>query len=157
MSPYKTPPLRNLCLKLFQVYVPEWRPQQQCFFLSYSIIERKKKTLLSRPPLLNINIHVSNAEVGGNNGIAYCCNHAFVNFGFPLNKYSNKPLAIMNPVWGRDLRLEMWCWNMAKWMNFSCSQRWVVVKHHVEFPFKIFNKITSSVICLHVFMDSLAT
>ena len=26
---YKTLPLRNLCLKLCHVYVPEWRPQQQ--------------------------------------------------------------------------------------------------------------------------------
>ncbi len=25
---YKTPPLRNLCLKLCHVYVPEWRPRQ---------------------------------------------------------------------------------------------------------------------------------
>ncbi len=29
---YKTPPLRNLCLKLCHVYVPEWRPRQQLFF-----------------------------------------------------------------------------------------------------------------------------
>ncbi len=29
---YKTPPLRNLCLKLCHVYVPEWRPRQPLFF-----------------------------------------------------------------------------------------------------------------------------
>ncbi len=27
----KTPPLRNLCLELCHVYVPEWRPRQPCF------------------------------------------------------------------------------------------------------------------------------
>ncbi len=32
ISYYKTPPLRNLCLKLCHVYVPEWRPQQRLFF-----------------------------------------------------------------------------------------------------------------------------
>ncbi len=31
-SHYKTPPLRNLCLKLCHVYVPEWRPRQPLFF-----------------------------------------------------------------------------------------------------------------------------
>ncbi len=29
---YKTPPMRNLCLELCHVYVPEWRPRQECFF-----------------------------------------------------------------------------------------------------------------------------
>ncbi len=29
----KTPPLRNLCLESCHVYVPEWRPQQQCFLV----------------------------------------------------------------------------------------------------------------------------
>ncbi len=32
MTHYKTPPLRNLCLKSCHVYVPEWRPRQQLFF-----------------------------------------------------------------------------------------------------------------------------
>ncbi len=40
---YKTPLLRNLCFKLCHVYVPEWRPRQQCFSLSYSIMKLYKK------------------------------------------------------------------------------------------------------------------
>ncbi len=32
LTHYKTPPLRNLCLKLCHVYVPEWRPRQPLFF-----------------------------------------------------------------------------------------------------------------------------
>ena len=44
LTHYKIPPLRNLCLKLCHVYVPEWMPRQQYFFfLSYSIIELRKK------------------------------------------------------------------------------------------------------------------
>ena len=33
MIHYKTPPLQNLSLKLCHVYLPEWRLQQQCFWL----------------------------------------------------------------------------------------------------------------------------
>ena len=33
LTHYKTAPLRNLCHKLCLVYIPEWRPRQQCFLL----------------------------------------------------------------------------------------------------------------------------
>ena len=46
---YKTSPLRNLCLKLCHVYIPKWRPWQQCCFIV-------ARDLLQRPPLWNINM-----------------------------------------------------------------------------------------------------
>ncbi len=68
---YKTPPLRNLCLKLCHVYVTEWRPRQRLFFslvtLSLNNFSRKKHsgcTLHSETRSGHVNLFCSVSKKG---------------------------------------------------------------------------------------------
>ncbi len=76
LTHYKTPPLRNLCLKLCHVYVPEWSPRQQLFFKHDFL---KKKTFRVYSSLRN--------EVRSCQPVLHCVNPWWKNAIHSLSLY----------------------------------------------------------------------
>ena len=80
---YKTPPLRNLCLELCHVYVPEWRPRQTVLFFPYDRVTLQNTKQIS---------HVSKIKTSETIRMGFACSADCTRLIETLMAFQPKPV-----------------------------------------------------------------